>query len=75
MEEACKRKSGEHRVEALTFKEQMGWNNSEFRTIAYALREDGDIRPNEYMTSSGAPYRRGGGSWCLELLLDNAKRT
>ncbi len=55
MEAACVLKNRENRVDTFRFMERMGWDNSEFRNIADVLWQDGDIRPNEYMTSSGAP--------------------
>lgn len=56
---ACELKSRENRVMHTDLMQRMGWDIhksedlAEFRRIAEELHDSGDIRPNEYMSSSG----------------------
>lgn len=55
MEAACVLKSSENRVMTSDLMERTGWDIPKFSEIAKDLRDDGDVRLNEYTTSQGAP--------------------
>ena len=55
MEAACGLKGRDNRVMSSEIMGRTGWNIPKFSEIVKDLRNDGDVKLNEYMTSQGSP--------------------
>jgi hypothetical protein len=55
MEAACGLKGRDNRVMSSELMERTGWDIPMFSEVAKDLRDDGDVRLNEYTTSQGSP--------------------